>query len=251
MIKQIKRLIFKSLSLEQYLRILQRNYFFAYNTGLLKLSRNYDYHYFVKHLISEGDVVIDIGANLGYYSILFGKWVGKKGQVYSVEPIKIYNQIFQEKAKKYPQIELYPYALGLEEKEVELVSSPHTGYLRTGLPHVYDESKDGNLDNQEFKFKAQMKRASLLFGNLDRVDYIKCDIEGFELLVLKDMKEIIRKHKPTIQVEVWPENEKELLDMFIELGYETFKLNRHVLEPYKPQRNIQGDFIFIPKQEKV
>ena len=247
MTKYIKQLIFKLLGLKNYLRILQRTYFLLYDTGLLKSNPVYDYHYFVKHLIDKGDVIIDIGANLGYYSILFARWTGDSGKVFSVEPIAVYNEIFNEKAKKYRNITLYPYALGMEEKPVELVSSPQTGFLNTGLPHVYNPQNDGKIENQKFRFEAQMKKPSTLFGNLDRIDYIKCDIEGFEYIVLSDMKEIIRRCKPKVQVEVWHDNEKKLLEMFDELGYSPYKLQNYQLIPQKElEHPLPGDTVFLP-----
>jgi FkbM family methyltransferase len=247
MTKQLKKLIFKTVGLKNYLRILQQGYFFAYKTGLLKGSKAYSYHYFVKNLIEEGDVVIDIGANLGYYSILFAQWVGTSGKVFSVEPIAIYNAIFNEKAKKQANITLYPYALGLEEKTISMVSSPEEGVLNTGLPHVYDPQKDGELKNQTFQFEAQMKIPSKLFRDLDRIDYIKCDIEGFEYIVLSDMKEIIRRCRPKVQVEVWADSEEKLLAMFDELGYTAYKLHQYCLVPQDGKTNrLPGDYIFIP-----
>jgi len=201
----------------------------------------------VKHLIDNGDVIIDIGANLGYYSFLFARWTGDSGKVFAVEPIVVYNKIFNEKAKKIKNITLYPYALGAEEKTVELVSSPQTGFLSTGLPHIYDPQRDGNVENQEFKFDAQMKKPSELFGNLDKIDYIKCDIEGYEYIVLSDMKEILRKFTPKIQVEVWPDNEKKLLELLDELGYTPFKLHKYHLVPLSEiEHPLPGDYIFLP-----
>jgi FkbM family methyltransferase len=244
----IKKYIFRQLKIEKYLRILQRSYFFAYRTGLLRVNKNYACHYFVKKLIRKGDTVIDIGANLGYYSILFARWTGASGKVFSVEPIALYNQIFNEKAKKYSQIQLYPYALGTEEKKVELVSSPHVGFLRTGLPHVYNPQTDGNIETQEFKFEAQMKIPAVLFGDLERIDYIKCDVEGFEWIILSNMKEIIRKCRPKVQVEVWSENEENILQMFEELGYLPYKVfhNRLVLQK-KGRTPVPGDYLFLPE----
>jgi len=251
MIKQIKRFIFKTLGIKNYLRILQRTYFLLYRTRLLKYNSNYDYHYFVKYLINEGDVVLDIGANLGYYSFLFSRWTGDSGKVFSVEPVGIYNRIFNEKIKKYKNITLYPYALGAEEKIVELVSSPRMGFLSTGLPHIYDPQRDGKVESQEFKFEAQMKKPSVLFEHLDKIDYIKCDIEGYEYVVLSEMKEIIRKFKPKIQVEIWPDNEKKLLEMLEELGYTPYKLCKFQLLPLSDiVQPFPGDTIFIADIEK-
>ncbi|MDR2804665.1 MAG: FkbM family methyltransferase [Dysgonamonadaceae bacterium] len=244
----IKKFLYQSLTLENYLRVLQRSYFWAYQTGILKRSSDYAYHYFVKQLIREGDVVLDIGANLGYYSILFAQWVGSAGEVHAVEPIRIYNKIFNEKAKKYTNISLYPYALGIEEKTVDLVSSPAGGYLNTGLPHVYNSETDGTIENQSFRFESQMKIPSLLFKDLKKIDYIKCDIEGFEYLVLSDMKELIRKFKPKVQVELWSDNEEQTLQLFNELGYLPYKLhkNRLILQNGTARR-IEGDYIFLPE----
>jgi FkbM family methyltransferase len=222
MVNVIKRFLCKSLSLENYLRILQRSYFLAYNTGFLKRNPDYSYHYFVKKLIKRGDVVIDIGANLGYYSILFARWVGSEGKVYAVEPVRIYNKIFNEKAKKYDNIQLYPYALGASEQSID-------------------------IEIQSFRFEAQMKIPSLLFNELKKIDYIKCDIEGFEYIVLSGMKEIIRRCKPKIQVEVWQENEENILHLFNELGYFPYKLynNKLILQTGRENR-IRGDYIFLP-----
>ncbi|MCC8146897.1 MAG: FkbM family methyltransferase [Bacteroidales bacterium] len=244
----VKRFIFRNAGMENYLRMMQRGYFFAYRTGFLKNIPEYAYHYYVKSLIHKEDVIIDIGANLGYYSILFAQWASE-GKVYSIEPIVIYNKIFKEKAKKYSNITLYPYALGTEEKKVELVSSPQTGYLNTGLPHVYDPARDGELEKQEYRFEVEMKIASRLFHNLEKLDYIKCDIEGFEYIVLSDMKDIIAKHRPKVQVEIWPDHQKELFDMFDELNYKPYKLMNGRLELQdKDKVSIGGDFIFLPEE---
>ena len=238
-------MIYSLFSQENYLRILQRSYFLAYHSGLLKRNKEYAYHYFVKNLIKKGDVVIDIGANLGYYSILFAQWTGSAGKVYAVEPVRIYNKIFNEKAKKYPNIMLYPYALGLEEGNIELVASARMGYLSSGLPHVYDLEKDGFIEDQEFIFDAQMKIPSALFRDLTRIDYIKCDIEGFEYIVLSDMKELIDRYKPIVQVEVWAENEEKILELFRQMDYTPYKLYNNQLVVQEDNNRMDGDYVFI------
>jgi FkbM family methyltransferase len=244
----MQTILYKSLSQENYLRVLQRGFFLAYRLGLLKLFSIYDYHYYAKKLINKGDTIIDIGANLGYYSFLFAKWTGKTGNVFAIEPVKIFNKIFVEKVKKMSNITLYSYALGSEEKTVELVSSTHVGYLRTGLPHIYDQKKDGAIETQEFRFETQMKKPSLLFNDLEKIDYIKCDIEGFEYVVLSEMKEVIRKHKPKVQVEVWGNNEEKVLALFNELGYSPYKLHKsRLMLQDNPTHKLRGDYLFLPR----
>ena len=246
MIARIKRMLYRSLSLESYLRLLQRSYFFMYRTGMLKGKPEYAHHYFVRKLIKKGDTVIDIGANLGYYSILFSDWVGKGGRVYSVEPIELYNKVFMKKARRRRNITLIPYALGDEEKEVALVTSPQSGYLNTGLPHVYDPKRDGGMEQQEFAFRAQMRVPSRLFADIGKIDYVKCDIEGFEWFVLSDMKELIRQHRPIVQVEIWDDNLESLTAMFSSLGYTANRLVDKRLLPAAEHPEAFGDYIFTP-----
>lgn len=205
---------------------------------------NYKYHYYVKKLIHEGNVVIDIGSNLGYYTFLFARWVGPAGKVHSVEPIPIYQKIQKEKAKNIPNIVWYPFALGNEEKKIEMVSNPSVGYLRTGLLHVYGP-EDGDINKQTFKFEAEMKIPHLLFEQLERIDYIKCDVEGYEMIVLSDMKKIIDKHRPIVQVEVSDKNKTRLYNLFQSMGYKPTKLQNKKLVEEKDWNSSSGDCLFI------
>lgn len=248
--KFIKRLIFRTLGTERYLRTMQNGYFILYRTGLLRLSSDYDLHYYVHRLVHKGDTVIDIGANLGYYSVLFAEWVGPQGTVYSVEPVKVYNKVFDRKAAKYDNIVLLPYALGEDDKTIEMVTSTGGGYLRTGLPHVHDPQKDGPVEKAEFRFQARMKRPEELFSNLERIDYIKCDVEGYEFNILSRMKKILEKHKPKIQVEVWGENERNTNELLKSIGYTPHKLVEGKLEiQVHGGAPVNGDYIFIHKDD--
>lgn len=247
MIRNIKKFAYTKLGMEKYLRLLQKAYIFMYDTRILKMSPEYEYHYFDKRLIKKGDTIIDIGANLGYYSLLFSRWVGDKGKVYAVEPIQLYNKVFKEFTKGRKNITLLSYALGAEEKKITLVTSSRSGYFNTGLPHVYDSERDGDIDSQEFKFEAQMISPAKLFGELERIDFVKCDIEGLEYVVLSEMKDILDKHKPTVQVEVWGQNKEQVMALFKDLGYTPHKLvNGRLSSDIELIEKTQGDFIFIP-----
>lgn len=248
---QFKKLAFRTLSIKNYLRLLQKGYFITYHLGLLKRSPIYVYHYFVKNLIHPGDYVLDIGANLGYYSKLFSSWVGPDGKVFAVEPMQPYNEVFREITRKRKNITLYPYALGLEEKEITMIAPFHSGYLNTGLPHVFDAEKDKNATQQALTFQAEMKIPSRLFGNLEKLNYIKCDIEGFEKMVLEDLKDLISRHRPVVQVEIWDQYQPDILDMFDAMQYNTYQLYKGKLVQIKQLPPlIDGDFIFIPREDK-
>lgn len=241
--KTIKKIIFNLLGKKNYLRLLNKGFFLLYNTGYLKRNPVYKYHYFVKNLLNDGDVVIDIGANLGYYTKLFSNWVGSNGKVYAVEPIREYVEVILWSTRGRKNIELLPYALGSENKSINMIISGKHGYLRTGLPQV---QASGDAGNYEFSFPAEMKRGSELFAGLQQLNYIKCDIEGYEEFVIPEIRNVIEQHKPVIQIETWGEQRPIVEKLLSGLGYGKYELGGSSLKK-KTDNSIQavGDLIFI------
>ena len=242
----INKILYRSLSQQNYLKFLNSSFLFLYKSGLLKTNPKYYYHYFAKNLVSKGDTVIDLGANLGYYANLLQEWVGPQGKLYAVEPVIPFNEILQWRLKDKKHVTIYPYALGTEEKEITLVIPKNLSYLSTGLPNVYDSNTHGNLDEYGFKFNASMKKGSTLFANLERLDFLKCDIEGYEEYVFPEMKPVFERHKPIIQVETWGTHKKVVEDFLHGIGYEQYHLSNGKLVPTLEEHDPSVvDFIFI------
>jgi len=245
----INKILYNTLSQRNYLKFLNSSFLSLYKMGLLKSNPKYQYHYFAKNLVSPGDTVIDLGANLGYYSNLFQQWVGPQGKLYAVEPVIPFNEILQWKLGNKKHVTIFPYALGTEEKDITLVIPKNLSYLSTGLPNVYDSETHGNLDEYGFKFNARMKKGSELFQNIERLDFVKCDIEGYEEYVLPELKDVLVKHKPIIQVETWGPHKKVVEDFLISIGYKQFHLENGKLKSSATGHNDSVvDFIFIHPQ---
>jgi FkbM family methyltransferase len=243
----IRKILFKILGLKYYLRILNKSFHFLYSINLLRKNNIFKYHYFDKNLIKKGYYILDIGANLGYFTILFSKWTGNSGKVFAIEPVSVFYDTIKWATKKYKNIEFFNYALGEEEKEVTLVTPDNFGYLRTGLPHIINNSDLGN--KYEFTFKAEMKRGSILFENIPKLDFIKCDIEGYEEIVLPEIKTLLIKYKPILQVEIGCDHKPEVVSFLLDLGYEIFDIEDNILKPIDELKNNQsGDLLFIHKE---
>jgi FkbM family methyltransferase len=243
----IKKILFKMLGIKIYLRLLNRAFRFYYASGLLKKNESYKFFYFDRQIIGEGDYVIDIGANLGYFSGLFSDWVGKTGKVFCVEPVPIFFETLKWATEKKGNVVLHNYALGNEDgKQVKLATPGRFGYIRTGLPHVL--SSEEAEQEHEFVFNAVMRRGSTLFADLKRMDFIKCDIEGYESVVLPEMKELIEKFKPVIQVETAGDKRPVVENFLKGIGYETYDVENGKLIFAENGRQPAGDLLMIHKQ---
>ena len=242
----VNKILYKTLSQRNYLKFLNGSFLTLYKAGMLKSNPKYEYHYFAKNLVSKGDTVLDLGANLGYYANLLQEWVGPNGKLYAVEPVIPFNEILQWRLGNKKHVSILPYALGTEEKDITLVIPKDLAYLSTGLPNVHDAATHGSLDDYGFKFQAKMMQGSKLFKDLDRLDFVKCDIEGYEEFVLPEMKDIFIKHKPIIQVETWGPHKKVVEQLFSSIGYEQFHLEKGKLRSSAnghPDATV--DFLFV------
>lgn len=240
----IKRILFKVLGLRRYLQLISQVFFFSYKQGWLKNKQEYYCHYFMQRLIKSGDTIIDIGANLGYYTLIFAQLTGEKGQVYAVEPVKLFRYILKKHAKSYSNIHILPYALGQEnEKTISMGLPASNKYLSHGRTRVM-----GNTENQDFKyrFNAEMRNPSDLFSELTAIDYIKCDIEGYEIVVIPEMLSLIEKFEPIVQIETDGENRKKIIDLLKPLGYSIFYIDQDGAKTYNQDTppKFSGDLIF-------
>ncbi|MGQ7870065.1 FkbM family methyltransferase [Sunxiuqinia sp. sy24] len=240
----IRTVLYRSLSFENYLFVLSKAYFFTFNTGLLKLSKSFEYPYFLNKFVHHGDVVIDIGANLGYLTVCFSKLVGKQGQVHSVEPVAPVRHVLQKNTKRRKNVLIYPFALGEENKGIQLGNNTRVkkGYVGSGSHFVIDKSSIA-ADGTDIISEAEMRRGSELFANLDQLNFIKCDIEGFETVVLPEMEALINRFKPTLLVESGGTNRKKMLDFFRARGFKAFILLNGELRPAKEQES--QDIFFV------
>lgn len=283
-----------------YLRIISYLFFVLYRSGLLKFSAKFDTHYIAPALVKKGWVIIDIGANLGYYSVILAEATGKTGKLYAVEPIGDYRIVLCHNIKKLPWVEVIPYALGDKNGTVRM-TIPGRNRTRHGLTRITDtgtekesltvggitakevcreaelnndapdgtesgkttgansgsatgagqnSSKDNVADNSASGgWDVEIRRPADLFGNIETVHYIKCDIEGYEGKLFPELMPLIRKSKPIIQVEISKENRSLIRDLIMPEGYSSFRAERGGLIPENAGEIIESDTIFIPDKK--
>jgi len=150
-----------------------------------------------------GDTVADVGANIGYYTILLADKVGKNGKVYAFEPDKINFEILIKniKANNLENVVAVNAAVGRKIGKIKLYKSKEN----LGDHKLYETLRpsDTSLDREAVQI---IKLDDFV---KEKVNLMKIDTQGWEPEVIEGAKEIIKKNKPIIFLEYSPASYKE------------------------------------------
>ena len=172
--------------------------------------------------------------------------MGVNGKVLAVEPIALYRKILEQNVAGLAQVTILPYALGETEGIIKM-GNPSADKHRHGLMRVLKE--DEVKANAEV-YNVAVKNPMQLFGSLEKVDYIKCDIEGYEVPVIPALRPLIEKLRPIMQIETEGDNKNVLMRLCKEVNYVTFFAGKNTLVPYADAtKHLQGDLIAIPAEK--
>lgn len=163
-------------------------------------------------LVSQGDWVLDVGANIGHYSIRLSELVGEMGRVISFEPVPDTFQLLAANAAlaRHRNITL-----------INAAASSASGTSRMDIPKF----GDSGLDNY---YRAHLSNGApgsglevfcLPIDSLElpkSIRLVKIDAEGHELAVIQGMKELLERDHPILILE---DNDSEVVDVLGEFGY--------------------------------
>ena len=189
--------------------------------------RSYEYRILCK-MVQSGNVVFDVGANTGGYSILFANLVGGNGSVHAFEPIPSTFAALSKnvsRARLSGRISTNRCAIG-----------DHNGLVQMNLPDA--DSTEASMVRHNFaswgsqrvkNYSCELKTIDTYVRErgLDKVDFVNIDVEGGELLVLGGMKSIMAKpDAPNIMLEMFPIwmrdygfKVEDVFDLFSNFGY--------------------------------
>lgn len=238
----IKKLLYKLLNESTFLKTLHRSFYFLYSLGILKKDERFKYHYMVKKVIEPNFNIIDIGANLGYFSKTFARLI-PNGKLISIEPVPQFYKVLSYFLKPYNNATVFNVALGDTEGSITMVLPKSNGMIRTGLPHIAESEEE---KSQHATQEVAIVKGTELFKDLTALDYIKCDIEGYELTVFEEIKPILEKFQPYVQIEISSKNMDAMLELFSSLGYTQFGIANFQFVQEKGLQQEEGDFFFVP-----
>jgi FkbM family methyltransferase len=247
----VQRLLLKILGNEKYLSLVSNVFLRMYYMG--KIREKYPEMYLLSKFVSEGNTCIDIGANIGYYSVPLAELVGKSGKVFAVEPVELFRNVLFKNLKRYEienRVEIIPYALGSTDDEEITMGTP----VVDGLVHFgYTKVLSSNEDKLRNTYKVKVHRPQTIFNSLKELHFIKCDVEGYEGKVIPEFFDIIKKFKPSLQIEICPEiNRKIIIDLLKPLDYSIFYYyNNKFFELKMIEDNIENScdlYFFQPEK---
>ncbi|HEY2407147.1 MAG TPA: FkbM family methyltransferase [Polyangiaceae bacterium] len=149
-----------------------------------------------------GMTVYDIGANVGFFSILAARLVGHSGKILAFDPLPTNTQMVEYNAKLngFEQVEVHRAALGNEDGEAAFVisSDPNWGKLKgIGVP--------ASVSGEE---RVVIHRIdSLVAGGLPAPELIKIDVEGAEVAVLEGGSSTLRTARPILFIDLHGTNQ--------------------------------------------
>lgn len=183
---------------------------------------------FVASCLRPGMVVIDAGANIGWYTLAMARAVGPSGLVYAFEPAdeELTRLRSNVRLNELENVRIKPLALAENEGWATLSDTLDAGttYVGGGKRRIATTSLDRLVADEELK----------------RVDFIKMDVEGSELRVLRGARELLRRFRPMLMVELEPApllrmatDPQSVIAFLRSEGYELRELVRGRLAPLR------------------
>lgn len=146
----------------------------------------------LRQIISPGDVVLDVGANIGTHTLAFSQMVGESGRVMAFEPQLLLFKLLTKNINinRLMQANAFRMAIG---KTKGFANIP---ILNPGIPNNF-----GGMNIYDFSEGEKIEIFSIDSLGLSACDFIKIDVEGLEADVLMGAENTLRKYRPTLYVE--------------------------------------------------
>lgn len=158
--------------------------------------------------VRSGDIVLDVGANVGTHSVFFSHIVGPQGRVLAFEPLPPNIDSFRETVRRRSRnhnIQVFQLAVGSGEavgRDVT-ISAPGNDLTQASLRRHGTGSWSEQKEVTEYTASSTSLDTDREVQTLPSIDFVKIDVEGGELDVWKGAAQTFRRHHPLVYCEVY------------------------------------------------
>jgi FkbM family methyltransferase len=175
--------------------------------------------------LREGDCVLGVGANIGYYALMMARLVGPRGKVYAIEPVPHNVKLLKDSIRlnNYSNIETFSLAMGQNDGVSKLYLSDHPNWSSFYRPRKVT----GQID-------IQIISVDSFFKDKRPPDVIRMDVEGYEYEILIGMSDLLESGRPLrLFIEFHPDiMGQQRAEVFLStLQKHGFQLKKVILEP--------------------
>lgn len=157
--------------------------------------------------ISAGMTVLDCGANIGHHSVVYSAIVGPSGRVIAIEPQRNLHGLACANVviNGCSNTEVIRYALGDKHGFVQMMAIDYSRRLNFGSFGLDHSTENNPSEGGEVVPLIELdKLLTVHYPDLTRVDFIKLDVQSYELFVLKGAVGTVRKFRPKLFLEIAP-----------------------------------------------
>lgn len=191
-------------------------------------------------LIRPGDTVVEVGANIGYFTRRYARLAGPRGRVLAFEPNPVVLPILRKNVRGRPWVSVHPCGLADVRSRLPFYSGSNTAVASSSREYTARYTADGSGNSvREYEIEVMPGDVALAEAGVAGVSFIKIDVEGMEIDVLRGLEHTLRSNPELVVFcEFNPSalhyrgaSPEDLLQVLLGLGFTPNLVHRGSLEP--------------------
>jgi FkbM family methyltransferase len=216
--------------------------------------------FLLRRLVGPGDVCVDVGAAGGAHLLLMARRVGPTGRVVGIEPRPGSHRVLQWLVSRRgldARVRLLAVALAEEpgEAELRIPVVPTRAHFHGSSSDRDETAAFAGLPHREITVPTERLDDVVAAQGLDRVDVLKCDVEGAELRVLAGAQRVLEHHRPVVLLEADDLHQRreeatatDVVELVRSYGYRVHRYRRGRLEEVPGVVEDEDDYVFLPEE---
>jgi FkbM family methyltransferase len=203
----------------------------------------------LKFLVTTGDSVVDVGANIGIYTKELATLVGASGRVYAFEPVTENHDILTTVIRKanLTNVRSFHAALGAQSGRRAIVIPDLTGFAGYYWAHFAEAGDEGRREVVHVLTLDDLWKSH----RIQHLDFIKCDVEGSEREVIQGAFEVTQAYTPGWLIEVSLQTSGDVFSLLNSIGYRAFVYTDRLIQTDSYRDKEFSNYFFLHPKSRI